>query len=248
MRYDPSTDKYVPCRWEDAFAEIGRELKGLDPKSVIFYASGRASLETSYMYSLLARMYGCNNLPDSSNMCHESTSVGLKQALGAPVGTVKLEDFQDTDCILFFGQNVGSNSPRMLHELQPCARRGVPIITFNPLRERGLEEFTNPQSPLQMVTGSSTSISTQYYQLRAGSDTAAMTGMCKYLIERDDAAIAERRPAYPRSCVHRRLYVRDLKSLRRSVGPRIGPRSKPRHRFLAPTSKPPPRPTLKQRP
>jgi molybdopterin-dependent oxidoreductase alpha subunit len=191
MRYDRDADKYLPCRWEDAFQEIGRELKGLDPKSVIFYASGRASLETSYMYSLLARMYGCNNLPDSSNMCHESTSVGLKQALGAPVGTVKLEDFEETDCILFFGQNVGSNSPRMLHQLQPCARRGVPIITFNPLRERGLEEFTNPQSPLQMVTGSSTSISTQYYQLRAGSDTAAMTGMCKYLIERDDAAISD---------------------------------------------------------
>ena len=194
MRYDYATDKYVPCRWEDAFAEIGRELKALDPKAVIFYASGRASLETAYMYSLLARMYGSNNLPDSSNMCHESTSVGLKQAIGAPVGTVKLKDFQETDCILFFGQNVGSNSPRMLHELQPCARRGVPIITFNPLRERGLEEFTNPQSPLQMVTGSSTSISTQYYQLRAGSDTAAMTGMCKYLIERDDAAIASGGP------------------------------------------------------
>jgi molybdopterin-dependent oxidoreductase alpha subunit len=187
MRYDSATDKYVECRWEDAFSEIGRELKALEPKSVVFYASGRASLETSYMYSLLARMYGCNNLPDSSNMCHESTSVGLKQSLGAPVGTVTLDDFKHTDCILFFGQNVGSNSPRMLHELQPCAKRGVPIITFNPLRERGLEEFTNPQSPLQMVTGSSTSISTQYYQLRAGSDIAAMTGMCKWLIERDDA-------------------------------------------------------------
>ena len=190
MRYDPATDKYVACAWEDAFAEIGRELKALAPKSVIFYASGRASLETSYMYGIFARMYGCNNLPDSSNMCHESTSVGLKQSLGAPVGTIKLEDFEHTDCILFFGQNVGSNSPRMLHELQPCAKRGVPIITFNPLRERGLEEFTNPQSPLQMVTGSSTSISTEYYQLRAGSDIAAMTGMCKWLIERDDAAIA----------------------------------------------------------
>jgi molybdopterin-dependent oxidoreductase alpha subunit len=191
MKYDPATDNYVECRWGDAFAEIGRELKALDPKSVVFYASGRASLETSYMYSIFARMYGCNNLPDSSNMCHESTSVGLKQSLGAPVGTVKLEDFQKTDCILFFGQNVGSNSPRMLHELQPCAKRGVPIITFNPLRERGLEQFTNPQSPIQMVTGSSTSISTQYYQLRAGSDIAAMTGMCKWLIERDDAAIRD---------------------------------------------------------
>jgi molybdopterin-dependent oxidoreductase alpha subunit len=191
MRYDAKADKYVECRWEDAFAEIGRELKALDPKSVIFYASGRASLETSYMYGLFARMYGCNNLPDSSNMCHESTSVGLKQSIGSPVGTVKLKDFQHTDCILFFGQNVGSNSPRMLHELQPCARRGVPIITFNPLRERGLEAFTNPQSPIQMVTGSSTSLSTQYHQLRAGSDIAAMTGMCKWLIERDDVAVAE---------------------------------------------------------
>ena len=127
--------------------------------------------------------------PIAPTCATSSTSVGLKQSLGAPVGTVKLEDFQKTDCILFFGQNVGSNSPRMLHELQPCARRGVPIITFNPLRERGLEKFTNPQSPIQMVTGSSTSISTQYYQLRAGSDIAAMTGMCKWLIERDDAAI-----------------------------------------------------------
>lgn len=190
MRYDAATDKYVECDWSEAFTEIGRELRALDPRSVVFYASGRASLETSYMYALLARMYGCNNLPDSSNMCHESTSVGLKQSLGAPVGTVTLDDFEHTDCILFFGQNVGSNSPRMLHELQPCAQRGVPIITFNPLRERGLEEFTNPQSPIQMVTGSSTSISTQYYQLRAGSDIAAMTGMCKWLIEQDDAAQA----------------------------------------------------------
>ena len=188
MRYDATTDKYVPCRWEDAFAEIGRELQALQPKSVVFYASGRASLETSYMYSLLARMYGCNNLPDSSNMCHETTSVGLKHSFGTTVGTVKLEDFEHTDCIFFFGQNVGSNSPRMLHELQPCAQRGVPIITFNPLRERGLEEFKNPQSPLQMVAGASTTISTQYYQPRPGSDIAVMTGMCKWLIEQDDAA------------------------------------------------------------
>ena len=102
MRYDGTTDKYIECRWEDAFADIGRELKALDPKSVIFYASGRASLETSYMYALLARMYGCNNLPDSSNMCHESTSVGLKQSIGSPVGTVTLDDFEHADCILFF--------------------------------------------------------------------------------------------------------------------------------------------------
>jgi anaerobic selenocysteine-containing dehydrogenase len=92
-------------------------------------------------------MYGNNNLPDSSNMCHESTSVALPQTIGVPVGTVKIEDFDHTDCVMFFGQNVGVNSPRMLHQLQEVRERGVPIITFNPLRERGLESFTNPQSP-----------------------------------------------------------------------------------------------------
>ncbi len=87
MRYDPATDKYVQVEWQQAFDEIGRELNQLEPDSVVFYASGRASLETSYMYQLFARMYGTNNLPDSSNMCHESTSVGLKEAIGVGVGT-----------------------------------------------------------------------------------------------------------------------------------------------------------------
>ena len=186
MRYDHSTDKYVPCAWQEAFEHIGAELKMLDPTSVVFYSSGRASLETSYMYALMARMYGSQNLPDSSNMCHESTSVGLKKSIGAPVGSVLLEDFETTDCLLFFGQNVGSNSPRLLHDLQACARRGVPIITFNPLRERGLEKFTNPQSPVQMMTRTSTPISSQYHQVKTGGDIAVLTGMCKWLIEADD--------------------------------------------------------------
>ncbi|MCE4224369.1 FdhF/YdeP family oxidoreductase [Methylobacterium sp. C25] len=190
LRYDPASDRYLLVSWEDALAEIGQELRGLDPKSVVFYASGRASLETSYMYGLLARMYGNNNLPDSSNMCHEPTSVGLKQSIGVPVGTTVLKDFESTDCILFFGQNVGSNAPRMLHPLQDARRRGVPIITFNPLRERGLERFTNPQSPLEMVAKSSTRISTQYHQLKAGGDIAAITGICKALLAADRAAQA----------------------------------------------------------
>ncbi|GJD57221.1 FdhF/YdeP family oxidoreductase [Methylobacterium dankookense] len=193
MRYDAGTDRYVPVDWSEAFAEIGRELKALDPRSVVFYASGRASLETSYMYALLARMYGNNNLPDSSNMCHESTSVALPQSIGVPVGTVRLEDFETTDLILFFGQNVGSNAPRMLHPLQHARRRGVPIITFNPLRERGLERFTNPQSPVEMLTGASTQISTQYHQVKAGGDLAALTGICKAVLAADrDAARAGR--------------------------------------------------------
>ncbi|GLS43183.1 FdhF/YdeP family oxidoreductase [Methylobacterium brachythecii] len=194
LRFDPVSDRYLSVSWQEAFAEIGRELRALQPKSVVFYASGRASLETSYMYGLLARMYGNNNLPDSSNMCHEPTSVGLKQSIGVPVGTTVLKDFESTDCILFFGQNVGSNAPRMLHPLQDARRRGVPIITFNPLRERGLERFTNPQSPLEMVTKSSTRISTQYHQLKAGGDIAAITGICKALIATDREAEAVGQP------------------------------------------------------
>ena len=188
MRWDAVTDKYVPVEWDDAFRDIGQELKALDPKSVVLYASGRASLEASYMYSLFARLYGTNNLPDSSNMCHESTSVALPESIGVPVGTVTLDDFAETDCIFFFGQNVGTSSPRMLHDLQDAKRRGVPIVTFNPLKERGLIEFLNPQAPGEMLTGASTPISSQYHQVKAGGDIAALLGVCKALIEADDQA------------------------------------------------------------
>jgi molybdopterin-dependent oxidoreductase alpha subunit len=188
MRWDEASDTYVPVSWEDAFREIGQELKGYDPHQVVLYCSGRASLETSYMWALFARLYGTNNLPDSSNMCHESTSVALPESIGVSVGTVTLEDFEKTDCILFFGQNVGTNSPRMLHPLQEASKRGVSIITFNPLKERGLERFTNPQAPTEMLTGSETRISSQYHQVKAGGDIAAMMGVAKVLIEADDQA------------------------------------------------------------
>ncbi|WP_036166992.1 FdhF/YdeP family oxidoreductase [Massilia sp. 9096] len=188
LRYDAATDKYVEASWDAAFADIGARLRAMDPKQVVFYSSGRASLETSYMYSLLARMYGNNNLPDSSNMCHESTSVALPKSIGVPVGTVVLDDFDNTDCIFFFGQNVGVNSPRMLHQLQDARKRGVPIVTFNPLRERGLVSFVNPQSPIEMLSGAETCISTQYHQLKAGGDLAALMGICKIVIEGDDDA------------------------------------------------------------
>ena len=195
MRWNLETDKYEPVSWDDAFKEIGDELKRLAPNDVVFYASGRASLEASYMYSLFARMYGTNNLPDSSNMCHESTSVALPESIGVPVGTVTLDDFDKTDGIFFFGQNVGSNSPRMLHQLQDARVRGVPIVTFNPLRERGLVRFTNPQSPTEMLTGSETEVSTQYHQVKAGGDIAAIMGMCKALVAADDAASKAGEPA-----------------------------------------------------
>ena len=191
LRYDPSSDKYVPCDWSEAFAAIGRELKAFDPKSVIFYASGRASLETSYLYALFARLYGCNNLPDSSNMCHETTSVALKEVIGVGVGTVVYDDLAKCDAMFFFGQNTGSNSPRFLHPLQGAAERGVPIVTFNPVREKGLEVFKNPQSPIEMLTPKKTKISTQYNQVRPGGDIAVLMGMCKCVFEADDAAQKE---------------------------------------------------------
>lgn len=188
LHYDSASDRYRETSWEEAYRDIGAQLRVMTPDSVVFYASGRASLETSFMYQLLARAYGTNNLPDSSNMCHESTSVGLQESIGVPVGTVTLADFDHTDCLFFFGQNVGSNSPRMLHQLQDVRKRNVPIITFNPLHERGLERFVNPQSPTEMLTPESTTISTQYHQVAIGGDTAAVIGIAKALLEMDDRA------------------------------------------------------------
>ena len=186
MRYDAASDRYVECAWDEAFAGIGARLKALDPASVVFYASGRASLETSYLYALFARLYGHNNLPDSSNMCHETTSVGLKKVTGSPVGTCVLSDFDECDMILFFGQNTGTNSPRFLHPLQDAVKRGCHVVTFNPVRERGLIEFADPQSPLQMLTPAATTISETYLQVRPGGDIAALAGLCKRVFELED--------------------------------------------------------------
>ncbi len=192
MRYDAASDRYVPVSWGHAINEIGREMRAVDDKrhGTVFYSSGRCSNEASYLYGLLARAYGNNNLPDSSNMCHETTSVALPASIGVPVGTVSLADFAHTECIFFFGQNPGSNSPRMLHPLQEAAERGVPIIAYNPLRERGLERFTNPQSAREMLTGHETPIASQYHQVRAGGDLAALTGICRAVLALEDAAVA----------------------------------------------------------
>lgn len=197
LRYNPDTDRYEPVGWDEAMAGIGHELAAIrrdDPRKAVFYTSGRAALETAYMYQLFARLYGNNNLPDSSNMCHETTSVALPESIGVPVGTVRLEDFESAGTILFFGQNVGSNSPRMLHQLKDAVERGATIITFNPLRERGLERFADPQNPVQMLTPDETRISTLYHQVRAGGDIAAIAGICKALFILDDLARAHGKP------------------------------------------------------
>ncbi len=195
MKYDASSDRYLAVSWEEAFADIGAKLRTYDPTKVIFYASGRASLETSYMWALMARMYGSHNLPDSSNMCHETTSVGLKSCIGSPVGTIQLTDYEKCDAIFYFGQNPGVNSPRFLHDLRACVKRGVEIIVFNPLKERGLERFTDPQNPVEMATGKSTPIATQYHQVKAGGDISALLGIIKHVIHLDDIARETGAPA-----------------------------------------------------
>ncbi len=191
MRWDPQTDKYAPVLWAEAFRDIGERLKAFDPRKTVFYTSGRASLETSYMFQLFARMYGHNNLPDSSNMCHESTSVGLPKSIGVGVGTGTLEDFNHCDLIIHIGQNPGTNSPRILHDFQSARKRGVPFIVFNPMRERGLERFTSPQDPIAMMTLSETQIATQYCLMKSGGDIPMLTGLCKSVIAFDDEAKAK---------------------------------------------------------
>jgi molybdopterin-dependent oxidoreductase alpha subunit len=186
MRYDHASDMYVPCDWQEAFDAIGAQLRSIDPKSVVFYTSGKASLETAYLYALFARLYGHNNMPDSSNMCHETTSVALKKVIGSPVGTSVLNDFHECDAIFFFGQNPGTNSPRLLHPLQECKQRGVKIVTFNPVQETGLLSFKNPQSAVEMLTPKSTQISDLYLQVKAGGDIAAIMGMIKHVIAAEE--------------------------------------------------------------
>ena len=189
MQYDPATDKYVPVSWDEAFALIGRELRALaDPNEAEFYTSGRTSNEAAFLYQLFARLYGTNNFPDCSNMCHEPTSVGLPESIGIGKGTVVLDDFEHADAIFILGQNPGTNSPRMMTELHNASRRGVPIIVFNPLKERALERFAAPQDPIEMATFGSTRIASEYCQVRVGGDAAALKGIMKLVLEADDAA------------------------------------------------------------
>ena len=180
--YDRATDTYRAVEWEDAFARIGEILRGLSPDQVEFYTSGRASNEAAYLYQLFAREYGTNNFPDCSNMCHEPTSVGLPRSIGIGKGTVSLDDFDSTELIISIGHNPGTNHPRMMGTLHEASRRNVPIIVFNPLRERALERFADPQNYIEMATYASTRIASTYFQVAAGGDAAALKGIMKALL------------------------------------------------------------------
>jgi molybdopterin-dependent oxidoreductase alpha subunit len=191
LRYDRASDRFEPIGWDAAFALIAAELNKLgSPHEAEFYTSGRASNEAAFLYQLFVRAFGTNNFPDCSNMCHEATSVGLPKSIGVGKGTVTLEDFDHADAILSFGHNPGTNHPRMMTTLHEAARRGVPIVVFNPLKERALERFAAPQNPIEMVTLSSTPIASAYHQLRVGGDLAALTGIMKAVFERDAASLA----------------------------------------------------------
>jgi molybdopterin-dependent oxidoreductase alpha subunit len=189
MAYDVASDRYLPVSWDQAFATIGRHLAALpDPNRAEFYTSGRTSNEAAFLYQLFVREFGTNNFPDCSNMCHEATSVGLPLSIGVGKGTVLLEDFDKTDCIFIFGQNPGTNSPRMMTSLRNASRRGATIMSFNPFRERALERFQAPQDPIEMVTLGSTPISSRLYQVRVGGDVAVIKGLMKALVEADESA------------------------------------------------------------
>jgi len=195
MAYDGASDHYIPVSKDEAFEIIGAHLKSLpDPNMAEFYTSGRTSNEAAFLYQLFVREYGTNNFPDCSNMCHEATSVGLPQSIGVGKGTVLLEDFDKADCIFIFGQNPGTNSPRMMTNLRDASRRGAAIISFNPFRERALERFQHPQSPVEMATLTSTKISSRLYQVRVGGDAAAIKGIMKVLVEADETARANGQP------------------------------------------------------
>lgn len=189
MVYDAASDRYRPIEWDAAFALIARELQALaDPNEAIFYTSGRTSNEAAFLYQLFVREYGTNNFPDCSNMCHEPSGAALKPTIGVGKGTVTLDDFEQADAIFIFGQNPGTNHPRMLGELREASKRGAKIVSFNPLKERGLERFANPQSAIEMATFGSTPISSHYFQLKIGGDLALLKGMCKRVFELDDVA------------------------------------------------------------
>jgi molybdopterin-dependent oxidoreductase alpha subunit len=182
LRYNRETDHYEPISWDEAFKLIAKHIKAMDnPDQMELYTSGRASNEASWLYQLFGRMNGSNNFPDCSNMCHEASGAGLKRSIGVGKGTIRLDDFDHADAIFVFGQNPGTNHPRMLHSLRHAADHGAKIVTFNTLRERGLERFADPQKPLEVVTSKAGTISSTYYQPNLGGDMAAVRGMVKAL-------------------------------------------------------------------
>lgn len=175
---------FRPISWDEAFARAGERLRALpSPDDAVFYTSGRTSNEAAFLYQLFIRLLGTNNLPDCSNLCHESSGVGLKQTMGIGKGAVQLTDFEKAEAIFVIGQNPGTNHPRMLSVLQAARRRGAEIVAINPLRERGLVSFAHPQEVGATLLGRGTEIATVYLQPKPGSDVAVLKGIMKHVLE-----------------------------------------------------------------
>jgi molybdopterin-dependent oxidoreductase alpha subunit len=177
---------YEPIAWDAAFKMIADELNKLpSPDNAAFYTSGRTSNEAAFLYQLFVRQYGTNNLPDCSNMCHESSGTALSATIGIGKGTVKLDDFEKAQLILIVGQNPGTNHPRMLTTLQDAKRAGVKIVAINPIPEAGFLGFMNPQEPLGML-GKSTPLADVFVPVRINGDLALFKGMIKEMLEEED--------------------------------------------------------------
>ncbi|QGK69202.1 FdhF/YdeP family oxidoreductase [Allosaccharopolyspora coralli] len=176
---------YRPIPWDEAFDLVADELRGLDsPDDAIFYTSGRTSNEAAFLYQLLVRSFGTNNLPDCSNMCHESSGAALTQTIGVGKGSVSLSDVENADLVVVVGQNPGTNHPRMLTSLERVKHNGGRILAVNPLPETGLMRFSNPQHP-RGVVGSGTPLADEFAQIRLGGDLALFKAIGSLLVEAD---------------------------------------------------------------
>ena len=173
---------YEPISWDDAFAMMARHLTAIEPDQAIFYTSGKVSNEAAFLYQLFARAYGTNNLPDCSNMCHESTSVGLAEVIGIGKGSVTLDDVHHAELIVIMGQNPGTNHPRMLSALEIAKQNGAKIIAVNPLKEAGLVRFKNPQT-VRGVVGPGTGLADLYLQVRTNGDLALLQALGHLLVQ-----------------------------------------------------------------
>ena len=178
---------YEPITWTEAIKRIADSLNALNsPDEAAFYTSGRTSNEAAFLYQLFVRMFGTNNMPDCSNMCHESSGVGLNETIGVGKGTVSLEDLQNAEAIFIFGQNPGSNHPRMLSALQIAKRNGAKIVSVNPLDETGLKRFKNPQE-VSGVIGGGTELRDIHVPVKINGDSGFLIGLCKGLFEKEAA-------------------------------------------------------------
>ncbi|WP_186755154.1 FdhF/YdeP family oxidoreductase [Echinicola salinicaeni] len=182
----PGRNHYEPISWEAAFELIAENLHSLtDPNEAVFYTSGRSSNEAAFLYGLFARSFGTNNMPDCSNMCHESSGVALTETLGIGKGSASLEDLYEAELVMVIGQNPGTNHPRMLSALEKCKENGGKIIAVNPLEEAGLIRFKNPQE-FSGVLGGGTAITDLFLQVKINQDVALLNLLIKKLIERDE--------------------------------------------------------------